>query len=66
MKTKTVKFHIDLYPGWQDIDMNLWANTKPSFAELPPGTRRVCISVDLPCFGGTADASKEVQGRVEE
>jgi hypothetical protein len=65
MKTKRVELYADLYPGWQDSD-DTWvsAGTHPS-VDVLSGRRRIRIVVDLPCFGGSAEASETVYAKAE-
>ncbi len=65
MKTKTVTYYIDLYPGWQDSNYEPYPVTTPG-AELSNGYRRVKVLVALPCFGGSAVITDVVRAPVEE
>ncbi len=64
-KTKRVRFYIDLHPGWQDYEGAYHCATTTPAATVSEGNRRVAISVDLPCFGGSLLAADEVQGVIE-
>lgn len=66
---KTVEFFADLYPGWQDAQHPyVWLRQAADIgnAELPQGSRRVRVLVDLPQFGGSRDASETVRAEVKE
>ena len=56
IKTKRVTYYADFYPGWQDCQFAPNLLSSPCSAPLTPGCRRIRIVVDLPCFGGSADA----------
>ena len=59
--TKIVELYIDLYPSWQDWkDFTPSAHGPTALSLLTTGARRVKISVELPCFGGSADAEKTI------
>lgn len=63
--TKKIELWTDLYPGWQDNkDYMVFACQTPSNM-LHGETRRVKITVDLPCFGGSADMTDAVQSKSE-
>jgi hypothetical protein len=65
MKTKIVELWCDLCPGWQDSNLlSVYTMTTPP-SEKPPGTKRVKIIVELPCFGGSADVDATVMGQCE-
>lgn len=67
MKTKKVEFWCDLWPGWQDYsDCALSASTRPFVNSLSSDAhKRVKITVELPCIGGSAEETDAVVGRVE-
>lgn len=66
MKTKAVDFFVDLYPGWQDVPgIYLCASTLFG-ARSELGYRRIRITAELPCFGGSEDYDGAVQGSAVE
>lgn len=59
MKTKIVELWCDLWPGWQDSGAGVFLmNTPP--AEKMPNTKRIKVTVELPCFGGSAEQDSSV------
>jgi hypothetical protein len=65
MKTKKVEFWCDLFPGWQDVKpLYVFMNTTP-----PPlkcsDTKRIKVTVELPCFGGSAEQDGSVIAKSE-
>lgn len=65
MKTKTVTFYCDLYPGWQDNpDPAIFLNKTVS-SYKNDGWTRVRVDVDLPCIGGSADVDMDVIAKTE-
>ena len=66
MTTKTVVLWCDLCPGWQDRDLaaSVWLDQNPLVYKLP-GNKRFKITVELPCFGGSAEFDGTVTGKVE-
>lgn len=58
---KKVKVFIDLYPGWHDtLEPFVCASVNKPITTLSEGSRRYCIEVSLPCFGGSADAERTI------
>lgn len=65
MTTKKVELWCDLWPGWQDSNPpSLFVNPTPNY-EKHPETKRIKITVELPCFGGTADFDGSVMAKSE-
>jgi hypothetical protein len=68
MNAKTIDLYIDLWPGWQDrsnVADAIFINTRPADV-LSEGMRRVRVTVELPCFGGSAEVTDVVRGTVKE
>lgn len=66
MKMKTVTYYVDLWPGWQDQEYLPCPTPPPAPAGLTQGCRRFKITVELPCFGGSAEAEGILGTRSEE
>jgi hypothetical protein len=64
MKTREVKLYIDLHPGWQDENKPFLSATSQPTDRPYAANRRIEILVQLPCFGGTAEAVASVEGEV--
>lgn len=65
MKTKVIELWVDLYPGWQDSNPPcVFLNTTPA-TDKSPSTKRIKVTVELPCFGGTADQDGSVIAKSE-
>ena len=60
MKTKTVSYIIDLPPGWQDTDVVPYIMESKFSGTLLSGYRRFKVTVELPCFGGSADIEQTI------
>ena len=67
MKTKEVRLYIDLYPAWQDsVNQAPYLNATNQPTDRPfSDNRRIEIRVNLPCFGGSAEAVASVDGEVK-
>jgi len=60
MTTKKIEFWCDLCPGWQDSNPpSVWLNTTPNSHKLED-TKRIKVTVELPCFGGSAEGDGSV------
>ena len=69
MKTKKVLLFMGLYPGWQDmqpIGISAFTPGCCGLGDLPDGWKRIKIEVELPMFGGSADAEQTVYAKSEE
>lgn len=64
MKTKQVELWVDLWPGWQDSAMDVFVMSQPP-TEKYPGTKRIKIMVELPCFGGSEEVDHVVRSTSE-
>lgn len=68
-KAKTVEFFVDLQSGWQDQDNpHIWIRTQRDLAHATdpdpfPGSKRFRVLVDLPTFGGSAEAEQTIQAK---
>lgn len=67
MTTKLVSYYVDLYPGWQDgIFLPSMCGAPLSNPFHSAGCRRVRVVVELPCFGGSAEAKETVRAQKAE
>ncbi len=65
MTTKKVELWTDLWPGWQDsLQPALCVCTTPNTTKYPE-TKRIKITVELPCFGGAAEYDGSVIAKTE-
>lgn len=65
MKTKKIELWVDIYPGWQDMAAPaLFPTPSPNPYKLE-GSKRVKITVELPCFGGSAEQDFQVGSMTE-
>lgn len=63
-RTKTLTYWVDLWPGWQDTpNPFVPLNQSPNQVKAA-GTRRAMITVEMPCYGGSADTDYVVQAKV--
>lgn len=65
MTTKKVELWCDLYPGWQDANSPCVFVCNQPMADKMPNTKRIKITVELPCFGGTAEQDGSVIAKSE-
>lgn len=66
MKTKTVTFYCDLYPGWQDNPDPAVLLHKTVNSYKNEGWTRVRVEVELPCIGGSADVDINIGVKAEK
>jgi hypothetical protein len=64
--TKTIKLYGDAPDGWQDFPTcwDFFFNSSPRLDPPSPGWRRFEITVEIPCYGGSAAASEKINAVV--
>lgn len=65
MTTKKIELWCDLWPGWQDSNPTVVFLSSTPPVDKMPNTKRIKVTVELPCFGGTAEQDGSVIAKTE-